>query len=67
MTIEEVRDRGAAMANRNTSGQQHGRDRLSDLNGDLLGTILSFLPIKEAARAAALARPLRHGSHLRTL
>jgi hypothetical protein len=49
-----------AMVSRNTSAQQHGRDRLSDLNGDLLGTILSFLPNKEAARAAALARRYRH-------
>jgi hypothetical protein len=49
-----------ATASRDTSAQQHGRDRLSDLNGDLLGTILSFLPNKEAARAAALARRYRH-------
>ncbi|KAM0866880.1 hypothetical protein ACQ4PT_042330 [Festuca glaucescens] len=35
------------------------RDRLSDLPDGVLGTILSFLPTKEAARAAALARRWR--------
>ncbi|KAM0830360.1 hypothetical protein ACQ4PT_045636 [Festuca glaucescens] len=48
------------MASRNTSAQQHGGDRLSDLKDELLGTILAFLPIKDAARAAVLARRYRH-------
>ncbi|CAM0870992.1 unnamed protein product [Alopecurus aequalis] len=37
-----------------------GKDRLSNLPVDVLGSILSFLPIKEAARAAALCRTWRH-------
>ncbi|KAM0830361.1 hypothetical protein ACQ4PT_066268 [Festuca glaucescens] len=35
------------------------RDRLSDLPDGVLGIVLSFLPTKEAARAAALARRWR--------
>ncbi|XP_044327547.1 F-box protein At4g27050-like [Triticum aestivum] len=37
-----------------------GEDRLSDLPEDVLGIILSYLPTKEAARAAVLRRSWRH-------
>ncbi|KAL6657153.1 hypothetical protein ACP70R_004933 [Stipagrostis hirtigluma subsp. patula] len=37
-----------------------GEDRLSDLPDGVLGHILSFLPTKEAGRAALLARRWRH-------
>ncbi|KAF7011449.1 hypothetical protein CFC21_025761 [Triticum aestivum] len=36
------------------------RDRLSELPGFLLGRVLSFLPTKEAGRAAELSRRWRH-------
>uniref|UniRef100_A0ACD5V1L9 Uncharacterized protein n=1 Tax=Avena sativa TaxID=4498 RepID=A0ACD5V1L9_AVESA len=43
-------------------------DRLSDLPDDVLGHVLSFLPTKEAARAAALARRWRHAfGNVRTI
>uniref|UniRef100_R7W686 F-box domain-containing protein n=1 Tax=Aegilops tauschii TaxID=37682 RepID=R7W686_AEGTA len=41
-------------------GQQGSRDRLSDLPDGVVGHILSFLPTKEAGRAAALAGSWRH-------
>ncbi|XBI98533.1 hypothetical protein VPH35_018763 [Triticum aestivum] len=37
-----------------------GEDRLSDLPEEVLGIILSYLPTKEAARAAVLGRSWRH-------
>lgn len=42
------------------NGGGGGRDRLSDLPDGVIGHVLSFLPTKEAARAAALARSWRH-------
>ncbi|KAE8801962.1 hypothetical protein D1007_22221 [Hordeum vulgare] len=37
-----------------------GKDRLSDLPDGVLGSILSYLPIKEAGRGAVLGRRWRH-------
>ncbi|KAL6851490.1 hypothetical protein ACP4OV_020423 [Aristida adscensionis] len=41
-------------------GGGSGEDRLSDLPDGVLGHILSFLPTKEAGRAAVLSRRWRH-------
>ncbi|XBI88498.1 hypothetical protein VPH35_026463 [Triticum aestivum] len=46
------------MASPNRGGG--GRDRISELPDGVIGHVLSFLPTKEAARAAALARSWRH-------
>ncbi|XP_044319194.1 F-box/LRR-repeat protein At3g59200-like [Triticum aestivum] len=46
------------MASPNRGGG--GRDRLSELPDGVIGHVLSFLPTKEAARAAVLARSWRH-------
>ncbi|KQJ85151.1 F-box/LRR-repeat protein At4g14103 [Brachypodium distachyon] len=45
---------------RSSSSGEKRRDRISGLTDDVLGHVLSFLPNKEAGRAAALARRWRH-------